>query len=82
MTATFCNEKIKTLEGLIVSKEPDLKNNPFTLSGVSPVGGVGGGGVGGGGGVSPGDGGGGIEAKRRFTINGVSEEETLSTKTD
>ncbi len=80
MTATFCNEKIKTLEGLIVSKEPNLKNNPFTLSGVSPVGGVGGGGVGGGGVV--GGGGGVIEAKRRFTINGVSEEEPLSAKTD
>lgn len=80
MTATFCNEKIKTLEGLIVSKEPNLKNNPFTLSGVSPVGGVGGGGVGGGGVV--GGGGGVIEAKRRFTINGVSEEESLSAKTD
>jgi len=71
MTTTFCNEKIKTLEGLIVSKEPDLKNNPIKLGG---VGGVGGGGGPGGGGV--------IEAKRAFTINGVSEEETLSTKTD
>ena len=80
MTATFCNEKIKIPNGLIVSKEPDLKNNPFTLSGVSPVGGVGGGGVGGGvGGV--GGGGGVIEAKRVFTINGTVEE-SLSTKTD
>lgn len=73
MTATFCNEKIKIPNGLIVSKEPDLKNNPFTLSGVSPVGGVGGGGPPGGGGV--------IEAKRVFTINGTIED-PLSTKTD
>jgi len=70
MTATFYNEKIKTLDGLIVSKEPDLKINPFVMAGV------------GGGGVSPPGGGGVIEAKRRFTINGVSEEEPLSTKTD
>ena len=40
MTATLINEKIKTLDGLIVSKDPDLKLNPFLMAGVG--GGVGG----------------------------------------
>lgn len=69
MTATLINEKIKTLDGLIVSKDPDLKLNPFLMAGVGGVG------------VSPPGGGGVIEAKRVFTINGTIED-PLSAKTD
>ena len=83
MTATFLNKKIKTLNGLIVSKEPNLGNDRFTMSGVAPapppppvtpppVG------------VSPPGGGGGIEARRlqRLFASYRAIEEPLSTKTD